>query len=457
MNLQFFLGSFHFTKRLVTSRAKFVLERVSLYKRHFLRGILIGLAISTGVTTLAWLGHFRPSEHLLTDFLQSVTKKKADDVVLLFITEQEYKQGFHSISPLSRTRLADTINTLVKLRARVIALDIDMADSTQEDLKLSEALSRASTEGIPVVLIGEFKKINSPSFGVEESSVDQSPYPDENLHHTDGGFLLFEDVNPGSQWSGRVMHGGAICRLDPDGVLRRGEVLYFIKGAHSKSRITYSPVPSFPMAAAAAYQGMSQTALVEALSNFKNNNIILAQKGNHNQKTIHIGKGGMIIPNFIGNHRRFERELNLARLLEEYGPGKPGGLTIFKDKVVIVGGTYDKKDFYATPVGLMSGMEVLANITQSIISDNLITHANFWKALIMEVALGTIVGLLFISASRLWATLICFVILIPMVTTASILSFSNSYYWLDFIPTIVGVMLHGWVKKVEEEYKTNDI
>ena len=131
-------------------------------------------------------------------------------------------------------------------------------------------------------------------------------------------------------------------------------------------------------------------------------------------------------------------------------PEKSGGVTIFRDKIVFVGGTYDKKDFYLTPVGRISGMEVLANITQSIISGNLITQANFWKAFAIQVILGAIIALIFILTPRFWATLICFLTLVPMVATASILSFSNSYYWVNFIPTVAGVMLHGWVKKAEE-------
>jgi len=434
----------------LTGGAKFVLERISLYKRHFFRALLIGFAMSVVVTTLAWLGHFKPYENRLTDFLQSITRKKANDVVLLFITEKEYKQGFRGISPLSRSRLADMINMLVKLKAGVIALDIDMSDSTPEDYRLSEALSYASTADIPIVFIGNCKEISEKAPFRIDSSDSLSPYPDENRHYAAGGFFLFEDVGPGMQWVGKVMYGGVVFRLDPDGVFRRAEAVYFIKGSDSKSEISHQPVPSFPVAVAAAYGGMSQGKLVEALSDFRHNNIILSQKGTQHQQSIHVGTGGRIIPNFIGDYRYFQREVNLTRLLEDYGPGKPGGLTIFRDKIVIVGGTYDRKDFFMTPVGRISGTEVLANITQSIISGNLIAHVNFGKAFALQIILGAIVALIFILASRFWATLICMVTLVPMVATASILSFSNSYYWVNFIPTIAAVILHGWIKKVEE-------
>jgi CHASE2 domain-containing sensor protein len=99
----------------------------------FLRGILVGLVISILVTVLGWLGYFKPYENFVTDFLQDITAKTAGDVTLLFVTDREYREGFGDTSPLSRKRLALTVNMLVKLKARVIALDFDLSDPTPED------------------------------------------------------------------------------------------------------------------------------------------------------------------------------------------------------------------------------------------------------------------------------------------------------------------------------------
>jgi CHASE2 domain-containing sensor protein len=206
---------------------------------------------------------------------------------------------------------------------------------------------------------------------------------------------------------------------------------------------------------AAAYQGISQEALTEALLNVRDNKIVLSNKRNDGRDDIdiHLIRGSRVIPNFIGNYEHFDREVNLKRLLEEYRSSKDESETIFKDKIVIIGGTFDKKDFYMTPVGRMSGMEILANITQSIINGSLITPTSFWKAFIMQVILGIAVAFIFILFSRFWATLICLLGLIPGVAVASILSFSSSHYWFDFVPTIAGVMLYGRIIKAEEVLK----
>jgi CHASE2 domain-containing sensor protein len=449
------LNIFVFTKSFITSSAKFILERVSAYRGYFLRAILIGFAISITVTTLAWIGYFRPYQNPLTNLLHFIVQKKAHDVVLLFITEEEYKQGFRGISPLSRGRLAELVNLMVKLKAKVIALDIDLSDLTSQDHKLSDAMGRALAAGIPIVLVGNLKATEDKPDANDDPFFDLRPYTDERLHTTKDGFILFEDMNPGSQWAGKVIYGGNFFKLDRDWVFRMAEGFYMIKNNDLKYKVPYLPVPSFPVAVAAAYQGISQEALIEALLNVRDNKIVLSSKRSDHRDDIyiHMIRRGRVIPNFIGNYEHFDREVNPSRLLEEHRSNKDESETIFKDKIVIIGGTFDKKDFYMTPVGRMSGMEILANITQSIINGSLITPTSFWKAFIVQVILGIAVAFIFTFFSRFWATLICLLGIIPGVAVASILSFSSSHYWFDFVPTIAGVMLYGRIIKAEEVLK----
>ncbi len=407
------------------------------------------------VTIMACLGQFRPYENLLTDFLQTNISKKSKDVVLLFITNDEYKRGFHGISPLSRGRLADTIEMLVKLKAKVIVLDINIYDSTSEDHELSDALEFASTAGVHIIVPANITEIevDEKNLTVDKHYLER-PYSEERLHHTKDGFILFEDASPGKQWEGRVMYGGVDFMLDSDGVFRHSESIYMIKDKSYKN--FQRPIPSLPVVVAAVYLGMNEKGIKKSLSNINDDHITLTGKGNNFQHHIHIhtGRGGRITPNFIGNYKHFDREVNLTRLFQDYGPGKPEGMTIFRNKIVVIGGTYDKKDFYMTPVGRMSGAEIIANITQNILDSNLIVHTNFWKAFIIEIFLGTLVALAFILTTRFWATVICFITLVPVVTVASIWAFAATYYWFDFIPTIAGVLLHGWISKVEEDIKT---
>jgi CHASE2 domain-containing sensor protein len=441
-------------KRSVISAAKFVFDKVSLYRGHLIRAILIGIAISVIATILAWIGYFRPYQYPLTNLLHLIIQNRANDVVLLFITEEEYKTGFHGISPLSRGRLAELVNVMVNLKARVIALDIDLSDPSPEDCKLSDAMARASAAGVPIVVVGNFKAIEDQS-KKEASFSDLRPYTDDDLQTAQDDVILFEGVSPGSQWPGKVVYGGTLFRLDSDWVLRMIEGFYLIKNNDSKYKLPYLRVPSFPVAVVAAYQGLSQDGLVETLLNVQDNRIVFSSPGNDHRKDIHIPmvKGGRFIPNFIGNYEYFNREVNLKGLLEDYRLNQVESETIFKDKIVIIGGTFDKRDFYQTPVGRMSGVEILANSTQSILNGKLITPSSFWKAFAIQVVVGIAVALIFILFSRSWATVICLLALLPGVAIASLLSFSSSYYWFDFVPTVAGVMFYGRIIKAEEALK----
>jgi CHASE2 domain-containing sensor protein len=450
-----FLNVLAFAKHAVASITNLLFEKLSAYKRYFVRAVLIGLAISVIVTALARIGYFKPYQNPLTNLLHFITQKKAHQIVLLFITEKEYKQGFHGISPLSRARLAELVNVMVKLKAKVIALDIDLSDPSSEDRKLSDAIGRASAAGIPTVVVGNLMAIEDKPHTNEDSNFDLHPYKDERLHMTEDGFLLFEAMSPGSQWMDKVIYGGTLFRLDTDRVFRMGEGFYMIKNKDLKYKLSYLPVPSFPVAVAAAYHGVSQEALMEALLNIHDKKVTLSSTRDDHREGIyiHLARGNRVIPNFIGNYEYFDREVNLRGLLEEYRSNQVERQTIFKDKIVIVGGAFDKKDFYMTPVGRMAGMEILANITQSIISGSLLTPTSFWKAFVIQVALGIAVAFIFILFSRFWATLICLLALVPGVAIASLWSFSSSHYWFDFVPTIAGVMIYGQIIKAEQVLK----
>ena len=75
-----------------------ILSKAKLYKAYLIKSIIVGTIISIIVTALSILGHFRPYENRITDYFQSSSLQKARDVVLLFITDDDYKQVFRGTS-----------------------------------------------------------------------------------------------------------------------------------------------------------------------------------------------------------------------------------------------------------------------------------------------------------------------------------------------------------------------
>jgi len=425
---------------------KTIRHKISSQKSHWLRGFLIGLGISILVSTMAILGHFRSYENPFTAVLQQVLGKKSDDIVLLFLTEKEYKTGFKARSPLSRTRLAEIVNTLVRLEPRVIALDIDLSDDTDQDDDLIKAIRNAGSKNIPVVIPGIIKPVIDMDSDHGERA-DLHPYIPEIYSTTNDGFTLFHPPALKKDYLEIAYTGGSIFALDRDGVFRNASLFYYIDGNEEKKT-----APSFPLAVATATMGLEKTDLYQALSERKNNNLVLPIQNNTKSYNIHYGAKARITPNFLGNYEHFERMIDIDALLETYKSDYQGVETIFKNKTVIIGGSYDRNDFYTTPVGRMSGMEIIANITQNILDHNLISHLSFWKAFALEVLFGAFVALIFILFSPMKAIIYCFISLAPLIVFGSLIAFSATYYWFDFIPTIAGVMLHGLISKIEANF-----
>lgn len=433
-----------------------MLKKFDFNRRHLARGVFVGFLISIFISLLTVLGHFRPYENPFTAALQSIFTKKAEDIVLLFITEGEYKNGFNGISPLSRIRLSRIIDQLVALKAKVIALDIDLSDQTNEDRILAESFRRASDKGIRIVLPAILNHYaGEQAHGPQKDLESLSPYPPEEGVKNDEGFDIYKPPALLRAFQEPTFQGGSIFSLDRDGIFRNACAFYLIKDDPFDRSSLYRTVPSFPLAMAAAYIGISQNELAVALRPSAKHVITITADQTAPPKKIsfHYRKTGNITPTLIGNYEHFNRDIEIDQLIADDYNGTWRSDTIFTNKLVLLGGTFDKRDFYHTPLGRMSGMEINANIAQSILNGTLISHLSLWKAFVIEILIGFIVACIFVfSASALKASIICTILVMPVIVGASILTFATSYYWFDFIPIYAGVMLHGIISKIEEKH-----
>ena len=424
-----------------------IFKKISSQKKRWIRGFLFGFAISVFISILALLGHFRPYEHPFTSVLQKTFTKNSSDIVLLFITEDEYKKGFGGYSPLSRERLSRIVDVLVKLHAKVIAIDIDFSDKTNEDSMFINAIKNAKANGIPVVIPSNLNPLNELSISREAYSKIHPYFPEKFIRNKEG-FILFSPSVLQKKLRDVVIHGGSNFSLDNDGIFRSADAFYHSLNDGSSDGSS-TVVSSFPLAIAAAYHGLTQKDIDLSIKKRHHHHIELELPKDVKTLKLHYNAKGGITPNFIGNYEHFQRIIDPETLLKNYEGDAPFGKTLIENKIVIVGGVYDKNDFYTTPAGWMSGMEIIANITQSISDQTLISHLNFWKAFIFEISLGAVAALFFILFSPLKAFIYCFIALIPSTIVASLVAFSSTYYWIDFIPTIAGVMLHGVISKIE--------
>lgn len=280
----------------------------SLKKNRWFKGFSIGFIISIIVSVLALFGHFRIFENPITSALQKIHDKKSEDIVLLFITENEYKRGFKGISPLSRERLANVVDALVKLKAKAICLDMDLSDETEKDFLFLKAIENAALKNIPVVVPSILKKNNAdPQI---KKLLEIHPYLPEKYKNDTA--LYYSNLL--KKIAEKTMQGGTVFQLDRDNVFRNGNAFYHIEQNGLKEVI-----PSFPLIIAASYFGITQKKLQQSLDKRKHHNIELLipsnQIGMFETANIHYGSNGKITPNFIGNYERFHRIINLEDIL----------------------------------------------------------------------------------------------------------------------------------------------
>lgn len=462
-------------------------------RRHIYKSLVVGVIVSIFVMTMSYLGHFREQQVMVTHVFQTLFgKQEAEEVALVLISPWEYQQEFGGVSPLDKDKLATFVRYLVSAKVRAIGLDFDIQSSESCQDNLLESLEYAKEHGVPVVL-AESSQVTLPAdIGCQRGSrnyQDPNPYgPHHKLPELDYPAVSNDVGLP--DWLAKknyILHGPAQSYRDKDMVWRRASAYFFEINTKKKDGIGPDCArirPSFALALAAASRGVTQEALVSQLKTACRKNQLHqleidcpktgleAEAGREptanpcSPLRVRTDSKGFITPTFIGNYEHFRYVTCMSDLASGFsdsqevrngqngGPGVFGKNHFLYDKVVLVGGTYDGQDFHLTPVGTMSGVEVWANVVESLLSGTTVAHVSHWLAFALEIVLGAVVAVVFGVTSRGMATVICLAGLIPLVVLASLLVFHINQQWLDFLPTTFGVMLHNWVVEKDETLRS---
>src|SRR5215470_3203545 len=79
-----------------------------------------------------------------------------------------------------------------------------------------------------------------------------------------------------------------------------------------------------------------------------------------------------------------------------------------RGRTVLVGGSFaDGRDFHRTPYGLMSGVEIQANIVHMLITGSLVRPAGWLAGLAVQLLAVVLAGLVMVSVRPLWGTAAC--------------------------------------------------
>jgi CHASE2 domain-containing sensor protein len=127
---------------------------------------------------------------------------------------------------------------------------------------------------------------------------------------------------------------------------------------------------------------------------------------------------------------------------------------LFKDKIVLLGGAFkENRDLYATALGDMYGVEILANILQADLSHRPVHEANWITFIFADLLLG-----LGIISAAYWLPspwiLPATFFGAPLATmVVGLILFAGWGFFLSFMPVAAGVVIHAIVEHVREHLK----
>jgi CHASE2 domain-containing sensor protein len=339
---------------------------------------------------VGWLDKFETAGLDVFTLLQP--SRQPDKVMVVGINDDDYRERFSETSPLNYCKLEEVISAIAASKPRVIGVDIDTSAASFRKLQIEK--------GWPQVVWAE--------------------------DAIQTGKIL--EVVPALGGIGRdsAQLGLALLLSDSDGVIRRYRRRFSVQGGYADS---------FPWAVVNAYCSKGVEPRCRALKSAESD-----------------GSEGELLLNFAGERFDF-RPLAVREIMKvsaEPGWAERG---LFKDKVVLLGGSFHAaRDTHTTPIGEMFGVQIMAQAIESDLDEGGIRRLNEWKAIFFDLLAGMLVVYIQFRFHRnLMMGLALSLLAIPIVAvTGSYLAFSTAARWFNFIPVLIGVLIHELYDRARE-------
>lgn len=296
---------------------------------------------------------------------------KTQSVRLVTIDDQDYREMFHSRSPLEASVLAGVLRAVATGHPRAIVIDVDTSDATFRSME---------TPAIPIVW-----NVSGDQLG-------------------DGKFKLDAPLG------GRAMPPGSVVALaiapqDERGVVRGYQHMYPLESGGSVDS------PGFAGARIIAGHAPEDAA-------------------SHGTQT-----------HFLDYRYRFA-PIKARDLIQDAESGAWEKMAFFNGQVVVVGGTYRvARDEYATPKGLMSGCEIVAQAVAAEIEGTSISSASRWMTGLMMIV-GGLVTLAVYQWLKFRTAFLVSLALIPALSVASNwILFHRLAAWGAMVPLVIAVIV----------------
>ena len=126
---------------------------------------------------------------------------------------------------------------------------------------------------------------------------------------------------------------------------------------------------------------------------------------------------------------------------------------LLKNKTVLIGGSYLGEDRHYTPIGRMTGVEVMANVIESEFRGGGIKPPNYLTMGLLLLFDGFLLITLFQVLSLRKALLLSLPIIVIVSLACSFMTYGSFSRWAFFAPVMIGVMLAELFDMVKDVYK----
>jgi adenylate cyclase len=383
-------------------------------RARVLRAMLIGLLVSVAVTALSRTGILAGWETRAVDaFLFLRERVPAPEIVLVVIDDDAFA-ALGQRQPLPRRYLADLADFLLRSGARVVAFDLVVTTPSQpEDDQALVATARRWAAERPGALV--FASLAVPEAGTR-------------------AYTLLPPFSPELT----ALLGFANAPVGADGVVRRFTPALTASGG--------GRIPALSLAALAGSTGLGAGELVARLGAARAT-IPLPVRDEHGRlaraETSLAQLGG--IPwriDYTGPPGAFTSFPSEPLVALARSGTTPDADNPFRDRIVLVGATFlESRDSFPTPTGLMSGVEIQANMVNTLLARRTLLPPPWYLNLALLTAVCVSISLLSLWLRPAWLALVALGLVAALVA-ASYEAYTRGGYWLDFLAPLLGTLAY---------------
>jgi CHASE2 domain-containing sensor protein len=357
-------------------------ERAGSRIRFLGKSAFVVVSIAAISSLLSHAGCLIGSESIALDtLLRLKAHKRAEHVSIVGISETDYEQLFDRSSPLDPGKVFEVIEAIQRGNPAVVGVDLHMGPMP----------------------------------------VDTAPDYQETMNWSPIVWALTPDELSGHQAVGRL-EGLAVLPMDSDGIIRRHRRQF------EEHTLNGKPLDSLHWAISKAYCSGRPSGESQACSEIMHEEDCAEED---------------LLLNFSGDRFSFDRVSAESVLKAARGPNWGGPESPFHGDIVLLGGLYSEaRDTHRTPLGEMAGVELLALAIESELIRGGIRRTNELTMFVMEIAGGFLIVALYHMVTLRRAFWLSFVIIPLLAFASSIVSFYTLAKWANFVPVLVGTVIH---------------